>query len=202
MTKAKPAKQKSIILDANQVRHLLARKALQVMVPVKGELKIIHTNHTGIPPKTEVWFAGYKNVKSKPIYISVPFTPGSVVAVKERCLRAFKPTKTNNGFVYLADYGHRSDLVSYEQALSNWKWLPASKCPASAVRLHPVVASVRVGRCADITEEESHECGYHGFHNADHDIDAMQEFESNWEKLFPKHSFDSSWCWIVELEIK
>lgn len=81
--------------------------------------------------------------------------PGDVLWVRETWIAPFKRTSTNNGCSYLADYGHRIDLVSEAQARANWSWRSPVLMPRWASRLSLRVTDVRVQRLQEISGEDA-----------------------------------------------
>lgn len=82
------------------------------------------------------------------------FRVGDRIWFRETHMQAYKPSATNNGCVYLADYGRDLDLISYESARVTWKWTPSLLMKKENCRLWAVITEVRPERIQEITGRE------------------------------------------------
>jgi hypothetical protein len=76
---------------------------------------------------------------------------GSSIWVRETWRQPYAKTPTSNGCVYLADHGHRIDLIDYRSAKGSWKWNSPVVMQPWAARLHLTTKSIKVCRAHDVS---------------------------------------------------
>lgn len=123
---------------------------------------------------------------------------GDRLWVKEVWHRAYKRTPTHNGCVYLADYGHRLDLVSEEQARANWRWESSVVMPRWASRLTLEIVSVRVERLQEIDEAGAKAEGVEPLQMDE--AAYLPRFEGQWNRRYgDHHAWEADpWVWVIE----
>lgn len=135
--------------------------------------------------------------------------PGDRLWVKETWRQSFKRTRAENGCTYLADYGHRLDLVSEQNARAYWTWKSSRFMPRWASRLALEVEAIRVERIQEISEADAIAEGVRHFDDA-HPLPAgvvgavadtaREAFHHGWDALNAKRGFGwdaNPWVWVV-----
>lgn len=198
-------RERGIIMQAESVRAILAGRKTQ-------------TRRAYRPRNPEPWELppgeGYKDDGTPwPMYqdtygdfhpVRCPYgAPGDRLWVRETWRQSFKRTTTDSGCTYLADYGHRLDLIGERAARNAWTWRPSIHMPRWASRLTLEVVEVRVQRVqeistADVLSEGAlmEPCGPY---TAPGD-EQIAWFRSGWDALNAKRGFpwaSNPWVWVV-----
>lgn len=150
-------RERPIVFSTQMVRALLDGRKTQtrrVVTPQPSGGAVPHSAAYEADKQRWFWHDAHGGAMPLPT-VRCPFgAPGDRLWVKETWCQPFKATPTENGCTYLADYGHRLDLVSEEEAREAWAWKSSRFMPRSASRLTLEVEAVRVERLQGIDTPE------------------------------------------------
>jgi len=132
---------------------------------------------------------------------------GDRIWVRETWYDSYKKTNTNNGCTYLADYGHRQDLVGYESAKSSMAWKSPIHMRREQSRITLEVENVRVDELHDITcggrmlpsDVQKEGCPFEN----DCELlgtDEIEWFSKQWDSGSKKEDYKWSknpWVWVI-----
>lgn len=141
-------------------------------------------------------------IESDKNYFRCPYgVSGDGLWVRERWSDSFRPTETDNGCIYLADYGwkRRPDLMSYQSAQS-LDWRNTMFMPRWASRINLEVNGIRIERVQDISCEDVISEGV--------EVRGIKHwqlaFKGVWNSINEKRGFGwdvNPWVWVVDFEL-
>lgn len=212
-------KERPIILDSDSVRLILLGKKTHLSAPVRfvsltehplEENAIVITLKNG----NQAWL---NSQKDHPYHIT-KFSPfgcvGDILWVREAWYPAFSRVESDNGCVYKADYGVRSDLANGWVPCSSRKgggWMSPVAMPRWASRLTLRISDVQVKRLDSLTIEEIRSEGIEvdlpgSLSKHGEDLTAYREEMSR--QFFKAHppstpsDLENPWIWMVRFSVK
>ena len=180
-------------------------------------LKIINENPDDweniFQDKDGNWFASTESAEGDCLYpVECPKQIGDILWVRE----TFEIVPIETASVYTADSNVQKKLRYKADGEDSFeKWKPSIFMPKSACRIFLKVTNVRVERLNDITEEDAisegiikhSDYGSTGYilytepEAAYTDIDAVYSFESLWESINGKESWEANpWVWVYDFK--